>query len=247
MAIPKKYEHINFKPPEGVSKAAERGLELRSKASPSNRGGLTPSQASEHGIGSGVQRAVNLKNRNTVSPKVVKQMKAFFARHEKNKGVKEENKGTPWNDKGYVSWLLWGGDPGKSWSEKIVGQMEKADEKEKSQKKASENVPDNPKLWEKVIKLTKGELKSLSGNGKTIKTPNADNPDKADGFTKYPSAYANGWASNTYKQLGGTWSKKKKSNVISEIEKVLLYVSSQEWQVFILQKESKERCRSRWS
>ena len=137
MASPKKYEHINFTPPVGVANAAEKGLTLRAKASPSNRGGLTPSQASEHGIGSGVQRAVNLKNRNTVSPKVVKQMKAFFARHEKNKGIKAENKGTPWNDKGYVAWLLWGGDPGKSWSEKIVGQMGKADEKEKSQKKAS--------------------------------------------------------------------------------------------------------------
>lgn len=216
MATPKKYEHINFTPPSGVAKAAEKGLEMRSKASPSNRGGLTPSQASEHGIGSGVQRAVNLKNRNTVSPKVVKQMKAFFARHEKNKGIKAENKGTPWNDKGYVAWLLWGGDPGKSWSEKIVGQMEKADEKEKSQKKkASDNVPNNAKLWEKVIKLTKGELKSLSGNGKTVKTPNADNPDKADGFTKYPSAYANGWASKVYADLGGTWSKKKEKKAVS--------------------------------
>ena len=216
MAVPKKYEHINFTPPEGVAKAAEKGLEFRAKASPSNRGGLTPSQASAEGIGSGVQRAVNLKNRNTVSPKVVKQMKAFFARHEKNKGVKEENKGTPWNDKGYVAWLLWGGDPGKTWAEKIVGQMEKADEKEKNSKKASENVPNNPKLWAKVIKLTKGELKSLSGNGKTFKTPNADNPDKPDGFTKYPSAYANGWASNVYKELGGTWSKKKKEKKSKE-------------------------------
>lgn len=216
MATPKKYEHINFTPPSGVAKAAEKGLEMRAKASPSNRGGLTPSQASQEGIGSGVQRAVNLKNRTTVSPKVVKQMKAFFARHEKNKGVKEENKGTPWNDKGYVAWLLWGGDPGKTWAEKIVGQMEKADEKEKQSKKASDNVPDNPKLWAKVIKLTKGELKSLSGNGKTFKTPNADNPDKPDGFTKYPSAYANGWASNVYKELGGTWSKKKKEKKSKE-------------------------------
>ena len=222
MATPKKYEHINFTPPKSVAKAAERGLELRSKASPSNRGGLTPGQASEHGIGSGVQRAVNLKNRTTMSPKVVKQMKAFFARHEKNKGIKEENKGKPWNDKGYVAWLLWGGDPGKTWAEKIVGQMEKADEKEKAQKKASDNVPDNPKLWEKVIKLTKGELKSLSGNGKTFKTPNADNPDKADGFTKYPSAYANGWASNVYKELGGTWSKGKKASVSKIAERYLI-------------------------
>lgn len=222
MAIPKKYEHIDFTPPVGVAKAAEKGLELRAKASPSNRGGLTPSQASEQGIGSGVQRAVNLKNRTTMSPKVVKQMKAFFARHEKNKGVKAENKGTPWNDKGYVAWLLWGGDPGKTWAEKVVGQMEKADEKEKQSKKASDNVPNDQKLWDKVIALTKGERKSLSVGGKTVNAPN-----DGSGFTKYPSAYANGWASKTYKDLGGTWSKKKKSTHLqSEIQSEILALSS---------------------
>ncbi len=36
-----KYNHINFKPPESVANAAARGLKLRQKASPSNRGGLT--------------------------------------------------------------------------------------------------------------------------------------------------------------------------------------------------------------
>ena len=40
-AIPKKYEHIDFTPPEGVGNAAAKGLELRQKASPSNRGGIS--------------------------------------------------------------------------------------------------------------------------------------------------------------------------------------------------------------
>ena len=57
MAVPKKYEHIDFTPPKGVADAAAKGLELRQKASPSNRGGLTPAEASKQGIGSGVQRA----------------------------------------------------------------------------------------------------------------------------------------------------------------------------------------------
>lgn len=87
MSTPKKYDHINFVPPKSVSKAAERGLELRKSATKSSKGGLTNKQASKEGIGSGVQRAVNLKNGDTISPKVIKQMKAFFDRHEKNKQI----------------------------------------------------------------------------------------------------------------------------------------------------------------
>jgi tRNA nucleotidyltransferase/poly(A) polymerase len=139
-AVPDKYSHIDFKPPKSVAEAAKKGLEYREKASPSNKGGLTPAEASKQGIGSGVQRAVNLKNRDNISPDVVRQMVAFFSRHEKNRGVSPENKGTPWNDKGNVSWLIWGGDPGRSWAEKIRDQMDAADEeadKKKAVKKAA--------------------------------------------------------------------------------------------------------------
>jgi 2'-5' RNA ligase len=131
MATPKKYEHIDFTPPEGVANAAAKGLELRQKASPSNRGGLTVSEAAAQGIGSGVQRAVNLKNRDKVSPKVIKQMRGFLSRSEKSSKISPEHKGTPWNDKGYVAWLLWGGDPAVAWTNKVIKQMEAADGKEK--------------------------------------------------------------------------------------------------------------------
>lgn len=137
--VPKKYEHIDFKPPQSVADEAEKGLEYREKASPSNKGGLTPAEAAEQGIGSGVQRAVNLKNRDNISPDTIKQMTAFFSRHEKNKGVAPEHKGEPWNDKGNVSWLIWGGDPGRAWAEKVKKQMETADEKAK--KKADLSPP----------------------------------------------------------------------------------------------------------
>ena len=141
-AAPEKYSHIDFKPPESVANAAAKGLEYRQKASPSNRGGLTSEEAGKQGIGSGVQRAVNLKNRDTVSPETIRKMHGFFSRHEKNKGIAEEHKGTPWNDKGYVAWLLWGGDPGQAWAAKVMRQMETADEKAKGSKKAS--VPIGP-------------------------------------------------------------------------------------------------------
>lgn len=119
------YSHINFKPPESVARAATRGLDLRKKASPSNRGGLTTSEAAKHGIGSGVARAASLKNRQNISPSTVRRMKAFFDRHS---AYKHKHKTDP-GGKAHVSWLLWGGDPGYAWSKKIVRQMEAADKK----------------------------------------------------------------------------------------------------------------------
>ena len=121
----KKYEHINFKPPKSVAKEAEKGLRYRRMAG--GKGGLTVEQAKAEGVGSGVQRAVNLKNRDILSPKTVKRMKAFFDRHQKNKKINPEYKNEPWKDKGYVAWLVWGGDSGYTWAKKIVNQMENAD------------------------------------------------------------------------------------------------------------------------
>jgi len=131
------YDHIDFQPPKGVADEAAKGLEYRRKATPSNKGGLTQEEASKEGIGSGVQRAVNLKNRANVSPEVIKKMVAFFSRHEKNKSIAPENKGTLWNDKGYVAWLLWGGDAGKAWANKVRAQMESVDKKKLATKIAT--------------------------------------------------------------------------------------------------------------
>ena len=108
-----------FKPPVGVARAAERGLELRRKY---KRGGLDVKQAAKHGIGSGVQRAVNLKNRDEISADTVKRMKSFFARHRKNKDGKTD-KGEP--SAGAIAWLLWGGDAGDRWSKRVVEQLNK--------------------------------------------------------------------------------------------------------------------------
>lgn len=123
-----KYDHINFKPPQGVADAAAKGLEYRKKQK-GDKAGLTTGEAAKEGIGSGVQRATNLKNRDKVSPDTIRRMNNFFSRHEKNKSIDPEHKGKPWKDKGYVSWLLWGGDAGKAWASKVVKQMEAADKK----------------------------------------------------------------------------------------------------------------------
>lgn len=132
-SVPKRYENIDFKPPASVASEAKKGLEYRQK---SGKGGLSSQEAGKAGIGSGVQRAVNLKNRNNLTPETIKMMRGFFSRHEKNKSISAENRDTPWEDAGHVAWLLWGGDAGKKWADKIIKQMEDADEKEKKDKTA---------------------------------------------------------------------------------------------------------------
>jgi hypothetical protein len=117
-----RYEGINFVPPESVANAAARGLKLRQKT---GRGGLTTRQASKEGIGSGVARAASLKNRQKLSPSTVSRMVSFFARHSAFK--KNHTTNPPSNS--LISWNLWGGDPGKSWAEKVKAQMDRADEK----------------------------------------------------------------------------------------------------------------------
>lgn len=120
-----KYDEKWFIPPKGVQKAAERGLNNRKKY---GRGGLSNKQAAEQGIGSGVQRAVNLKNGSKMSPQTMKRMKSFFARHEKNKNSRAPD-GSP--GAGKIAWDLWGGDAGKRWADSVVRKMENADKKAK--------------------------------------------------------------------------------------------------------------------
>lgn len=98
----------SFVPPSSVASAAKRGLSLRKKY---NRGGTEI----------GVARARDLSNRKGLSYSTVKRMKAYFDRHE----VDKKGKGWGKNSAGYIAWLLWGGDSGRSWANKIIKQHEK--------------------------------------------------------------------------------------------------------------------------
>ncbi len=119
----RKSESNTHTPPSSVRSAAARGLEMRAKW---KRGGLSNSEASSQGIGSGVQRAVNLKNGDAISTATVKRMHAFFSRHAKNyRPDEKESDGGP--TAGTIAWLLWGGNAGKSWAQGIVNSIEKSD------------------------------------------------------------------------------------------------------------------------
>ena len=114
------YEDINFSPPEGVRNEAQRGLDWRREY---GRGGTEV----------GIARARDLAGGRTISPETAKRMKAYFDRHEIDKqgeGWSPGEDGYPSN--GRIAWALWGGDAGRSWSAKLVRQINAEDNRSTS-------------------------------------------------------------------------------------------------------------------
>ena len=167
LAIPKKYEHIDFNPPVGAQKAAAKALEERSKQPPSNRGMTSV----------GLARARDLANGRKLSPETVKRMFSYFSRHEVDK------KSPDWSNwsKGRQAWEAWGGDAGYSYAKRVVEQMKKADKKMQSLRAYGEaiqlndnsdyDVPESLTIGKPFKTLAYGQVSSrLSGEkiGKEI-------------------------------------------------------------------------------
>ena len=131
-----RYEGIDFVPPATVASAAARGLELRKKF---KRGGLSPQEAGKAGIGSGVTRAATLKNRQKLSPETIGRMVSYFARHEVDLRSEAARRNTE-PTAGEIAWLLWGGNPGRSWAESVKRQMERADGKDSADHSEAEDA-----------------------------------------------------------------------------------------------------------
>lgn len=95
---------VDLKPTEAMAEEAQRGLDWRAEF---NRGGTAV----------GVARARDISNRVNLSPRTVRRMVSYFARHE----VDKEGEGFSPGEDGYpsagrIAWALWGGDPGQSWA-----------------------------------------------------------------------------------------------------------------------------------
>jgi len=102
-----------FVPPKGAQENAKRGLELRREF---NRGGTMV----------GVARARDISNGASLPLETINRMVSYFARHEVDK------KGKDWGNasnpsRGYIAWLLWGGDAGKTWADSISQRAKKKD------------------------------------------------------------------------------------------------------------------------
>ena len=114
-----KGEDIDLKPTATMAEEAQRGLDWRK----------------EHGRGGtavGVARARQLVNREELSPRTVRRMVSYFARHEVDKqgeGFSPSEDGYP--SAGRIAWALWGGDAGKAWANEKDRVMDRIDDEER--------------------------------------------------------------------------------------------------------------------
>ena len=107
-------DDIDLRPTDAMAEEARRGLEWRREF---KRGGTSV----------GVARANQLLRKERLTPRTVRRMHSFFARHEVDKqaeGFGRGEKGYP--SAGRIAWALWGGDAGFSWSKTKSKQLENA-------------------------------------------------------------------------------------------------------------------------
>jgi len=104
---------VNLKPTAGMAAAARRGLRLHEEGKSGD--GLKPET---------VARANKLAARENMNEDWVREMNAWFARHES--ASKSPGWDTPGAEKpGFVAWLLWGGNAAKRFSAAKVAQMDR--------------------------------------------------------------------------------------------------------------------------
>ena len=97
--------------PRAVQDNARKGLGLRE----------------EHGFGGtevGEHMAEQLAAGGTLSAEEVRHVARYFPRHAHD-NLDETGEGGGKPSRGYIAWLLWGGDEGRAWSEEAVAQLDR--------------------------------------------------------------------------------------------------------------------------
>lgn len=116
MAENKKIDPKHLRPPKDVQAACRKGLKWVEEGFAGD--GLQPWTIREaRSIAAGTMQTINK----------IKRMRAWTARHEvdlSSKRAKESSDPTP----GEVAWALWGGHPGKRWSNSVMAMVEKKED-----------------------------------------------------------------------------------------------------------------------
>lgn len=124
---------VNLRPSAGMASAARRGLRLHEEGKSGD--GLKPET---------VARANKIARREELTADHVREMNAWFARHEK--ASKSPGWDAPGAEKpGFVAWLLWGGNPAQGWASRKVAQMERESQRSavaEVEVKPNETVPE---------------------------------------------------------------------------------------------------------
>jgi hypothetical protein len=133
------YEGIDFTPSEAVKSKLKKGLKLYEDG----RGGKGLVSAT-------ISWARKLAAGESITPEKARKMSAWHARHavDKRPGWDKAGEETP----GYVANLLWGGEPGREWSDRLVKAMEKKDS-EMKETRQEEVVLDSNEAVEAVAAL----------------------------------------------------------------------------------------------
>jgi hypothetical protein len=133
------YDGIDFTPSEAVKSKLKKGLKLYEDGKGGK--GLVPAT---------VSWARKLAAGESITPEKARKMSAWHARHsvDKRPGWDKAGEETP----GYVANLLWGGEPGREWADRLVKAMEKKDS-EMKETRQEEVVLDSNEAVEAVAAL----------------------------------------------------------------------------------------------
>jgi len=126
---------VSMRPTAGMASAARRGLKLHEEGKSGD--GLKPET---------VARANRLAKREEMNEDWIREMNAWFSRHEASKTAGWDQ--PPDYSPAFVAWLLWGGNAAKNWSARKVKELE--GERDLPVIDEERDVEDEPKIVVKV-------------------------------------------------------------------------------------------------
>jgi hypothetical protein len=101
--------------PKSVQQAAKKGLELHQKH---GRGGTDV----------GVNMARKLASGDDLSQEDVQHIAKYFPRHSVD-NLDQDGKDGGEVSNGYIAWMLWGGDAGRQWSERLMEDLKEGNDR----------------------------------------------------------------------------------------------------------------------
>ena len=116
-SVPARYDDIDLTPTQGMQEAAQQAQDAIDEHGNPN----------DCGTATGMARMRDISNGERLRPDTWREINAWFSRHDEQGAGEQDGR----EDRTNCQWLtrkMWGGDPGKSRSETVVEQLDRADE-----------------------------------------------------------------------------------------------------------------------